>query len=64
MVPCACDNRYHVVEQFNAGVYDYIIATDEVNDKSQADSRKRRKRKCDKDYSVSRGIDFQSWMVI
>jgi len=24
-----CGSRYHVVQEFNKGVYDYIIATDE-----------------------------------
>ena len=49
-----------MVEQFNSGVYDYVVATDEVDDQHRADSKKRKKREHDKDYSVSRGIDFQS----
>lgn len=55
--------RCNVVEQFNKGVHDIIIACDE---KCVHDPTKRRKAiktnktKIDKDYAVSRGIDFQS----
>lgn len=30
--------RYHVVQEFNKGVYDYIIATDESGGKGEEDS--------------------------
>ncbi|CAH8839179.1 unnamed protein product [Trichobilharzia szidati] len=60
-------SRSHVIDQFNRGLYDYLLATDE----SQADhvtantegggsgkgSKKLRHR--DAEYGVSRGIDFQ-----
>ena len=57
--------RCHVVDQFNRGIYDYIIATDEVHSMggvpSTAGGNKKgtRKRKRDKEYGVARGIDFQ-----
>ncbi|PIA15945.1 ATP-dependent RNA helicase dbp9 [Coemansia reversa NRRL 1564] len=101
------NSRYHIVEEFNRGVYDYIIATDEsdrmgeVDEKADSDSdigaednsehandtnvsknkevtedsdkkqkknksgsksnqkAKKRKRTQDKEYGVSRGIDFK-----
>lgn len=55
-MPSAC--RCHAVSQFNVGVYDIIIASDEkVAD--QPGTSKRKKAKRDKEYGVSRGIDFQ-----
>ena len=61
--PCRC----HVVEEFNRGIYDYIIATDEAhtlengraNSGSHGNRKKAHKRKRDKEYGVARGIDFQ-----
>jgi ATP-dependent RNA helicase DDX56/DBP9 len=38
-------NRYHVVEEFNKGVYDIIIASDESNKN---------------DFSAARGVDFKN----
>ncbi|KAG9312818.1 P-loop containing nucleoside triphosphate hydrolase protein [Chiua virens] len=32
------NSRYHTVQEFNKGVYDYIIATDESNRKTEKDS--------------------------
>ncbi|KAI4901015.1 hypothetical protein NFI96_010352 [Prochilodus magdalenae] len=61
----------HIISQFNQGFYDYIIATDEQGLEnpvatSQAEgkgkkkgSAKSRKRK-DKEYGVSRGVDFHN----
>ena len=59
------------MEQFNKGLYDYVIATDEVQKLGSSsgggkpqESRhgrvagRKRKRK-DREYGVSRGIDFQ-----
>jgi hypothetical protein len=31
-------NRYHTVQEFNKGVYDYIIATDESGAQGEQDS--------------------------
>lgn len=60
------------MEEFNRGIYDYVIATDEVHSHSQrgpgsgggrAEGKggggKGGKRKRDREYGVSRGIDFQ-----
>ncbi|KAJ1727614.1 ATP-dependent DNA/RNA helicase [Coemansia biformis] len=92
------NSRYHIVEEFNRGVYDYIIATDESDKMGERDDNadegpdgeaaaapveaavddsgagngepkaapaatkkasKKRKRAQDKEYGVSRGIDFK-----
>ncbi|KAJ2716102.1 ATP-dependent DNA/RNA helicase [Coemansia spiralis] len=89
------NSRYHIVEEFNRGVYDYIIATDESDKMGERDdtaddgavaaaaessdkpaddpdtamgdatpaatkkASKKRKRAQDKEYGVSRGIDFK-----
>ncbi|CAB4401542.1 uncharacterized protein OCT59_023324 [Rhizophagus irregularis] len=88
------NSRYHIVQEFNKGVYDYIIATDEGDFKSEQDTddeldeldeeefedsesnvdeevqtskkstsenkskKKLRLQKKDKEYGVSRGVDF------
>lgn len=55
--------RCNVVDQFNKGLYNQIIACDE---RCVHDPRARRKgskavdKKLDKDFAVARGIDFQS----
>ncbi|KAG9246726.1 P-loop containing nucleoside triphosphate hydrolase protein [Calycina marina] len=88
------NSRIHVVEEFNKGVYDIIIASDEhellgdedetkeepeksgedieaevlaqidtqdISEKAKEPSKKKRKMdKRDKDYGVSRGIDFKN----
>uniref|UniRef100_A0A3P8XE10 Probable ATP-dependent RNA helicase DDX56 n=1 Tax=Esox lucius TaxID=8010 RepID=A0A3P8XE10_ESOLU len=63
-------SRCHIITQFNQGFYDYIIATDEEvladpATKGQAAEGKGKKKKKnpgpkDKEYGVSRGIDFQN----
>ncbi|KAG7234085.1 hypothetical protein INR49_005937 [Caranx melampygus] len=66
-------SRCHIITQFNQGFYDYIIATDEqsLTDPSsapQTTSGKGKKSKSsekggqskDKEYGVSRGVDFQN----
>jgi len=62
-------SRIHVVEEFNRGMYNYLIATDEAGDikgKSKKQSSKGekgkngKKSKNDNEYGVSRGIDFQN----
>ena len=57
------------MEEFNRGIYDYIIATDEVGvagggvggkERGGAGGRgKGRKRERDREYGVCRGVDFQ-----
>lgn len=55
--------RCHSVAQFNEGLYDIIIASDERNleepEEAAKGKSKKGTRKKDKDAGVSRGIDFQ-----
>ncbi|GAA6223642.1 probable ATP-dependent RNA helicase DDX56 [Lates japonicus] len=66
-------SRCHIITQFNQGFYDYIIATDEhsLADPAaapQTTAGKGKKKKTmerggkakDKEYGVSRGVDFQN----
>ncbi|OHE93333.1 ATP-dependent RNA helicase DBP9 [Colletotrichum orchidophilum] len=69
-------SRAHVLEEFNRGVYDIIIASDEksamgteekdgeegdgLEQKKEKDSKKKRKSKRDAEFGVSRGIDFKN----
>ncbi|XP_022536589.2 probable ATP-dependent RNA helicase DDX56 [Astyanax mexicanus] len=68
-------SRCHIISQFNQGFYDYIIATDEqvlsipsASSQSAEDKGKKKKKKKngknktgkDKEYGVSRGVDFQN----
>jgi len=59
-------SRCHIVEQFNAGMYDIIVASDEkslddpTNGQGAPEPKaKKGKRKKDKEAGVVRGIDFQ-----
>mmetsp|Transcript_13452 Transcript_13452/g.16314 ORF Transcript_13452/g.16314 Transcript_13452/m.16314 type:complete len:474 (+) Transcript_13452:167-1588(+) len=62
-------SRLNIIEQFNVGNFDYLIATDESTDaagtKSKNDDdetnikKKAGKRKKDSEYGVSRGLDFR-----
>ena len=65
------NSRLHIVDQFNKGMYDIIIATDEATEVTKSagtaeatvgkrTSSKAKKEKKDKEYGVSRGIDFQN----
>lgn len=61
------NSRCHIVNQFNEGLYDIIIASDEnllmdpktkpLDPKKKKDKKRKKK---DKEYGVSRGIDFQN----
>lgn len=55
--------RCHSVNQFNQGIYDIIIASDEKALENPGESHdnktKKSKRRKDKESGVSRGIDFQ-----
>ncbi|XP_065827842.1 probable ATP-dependent RNA helicase DDX56 [Oscarella lobularis] len=52
------NSRCHVVDQFNRGVYDYIIASDEMSAPSDKSRKTKRKKSSDKEYGIARGIDF------
>ncbi|ORX50201.1 hypothetical protein DM01DRAFT_1099331 [Hesseltinella vesiculosa] len=70
------NSRYHIVEEFNRGIYSYLIATDEsdlsgevdsedeVDDQDEQDQPKLKKNKSkverDQEYGVSRGVDFMN----
>ena len=60
-------------QEFNAGLFDYLIATDlsqskekdELSKESNAVSRKSRKRaKLDSEFGVVRGIDFKNVFTV
>ncbi|XP_071168075.1 probable ATP-dependent RNA helicase DDX56 [Mytilus edulis] len=59
-------SRCHIVTQYNEGLYDYIVASDEtllMNPKTNPNEptkKKHKQIKRDKEYGVSRGIDFQN----
>jgi len=68
-LPANC--RCHIVSQFNEGLYDIVIAADEVassstpssssSSKSKKDRKQERQKvKAAKEFGVSRGIDFQN----
>lgn len=55
-------SRCHIIEQFNSGKYDIIIASDErslEDPKSRKNEGKKGNRVKDKESGVARGIDFQ-----
>ncbi|KAG6420463.1 hypothetical protein SASPL_116992 [Salvia splendens] len=63
------NSRLHILEEFNAGLFDYLIATDdsqsaeEQNDKETHASKKKSKKhskKLDAEFGVVRGIDFKN----
>ncbi|XP_029941161.1 putative ATP-dependent RNA helicase DDX56 isoform X1 [Salarias fasciatus] len=60
-------SRCHIITQFNQGFYDYIIATDEQSlddpaqeKKTKAKSANKPGKAKDKEYGVSRGVDFHN----
>lgn len=56
-------SRCHIVSQFNDGLYDYIIASDETllaDPKQKPQTEQKRPRKKDREFGVSRGLDFQN----
>jgi len=68
-------SRLNVIEQFNVGNFDYLIATDEstdganaknkndsddeMSDEEKVKKKRKSKRKKDSEYGVSRGLDFR-----
>lgn len=63
------NSRVHCVEQFNAGVFEILIATDESKreisgtgtdeKKNRKPTRKRRRVERDEEFGLSRGVDFK-----
>ena len=54
------NSRLHVVEAFNKNVYDIIVAADEDEVVGSENTRKKRRTTKDKEYGISRGIDFKN----
>ncbi|XP_062010657.1 DEAD-box ATP-dependent RNA helicase 16-like [Rosa rugosa] len=66
------NSRIHILEEFNAGLFDYLIATDDSetmekkeNDQKKIDSKNSKrhsklKPKADSEFGVVRGIDFKN----
>ncbi|TKY52239.1 DEAD-box ATP-dependent RNA helicase 16 [Spatholobus suberectus] len=65
------NSRLHILEEFNAGLFDYLIATDVSQSKEKDEapkennvgsrkSRKHAKIKLDSEFGVVRGIDFKN----
>lgn len=65
------NSRLHILEEFNAGLFDYLIATDDsqtkereqANEETNMNSKKSKKRakpKLDFEFGVVRGIDFKN----
>ena len=53
-------SRRHIVAQFNKGVYDYVIASDEgLKGTLARPKRSGGKKRKDDEYGVSRGVDFE-----
>ncbi|CAJ1976123.1 unnamed protein product [Sphenostylis stenocarpa] len=69
------NSRLHILEEFNAGLFDYLIATDLSQSKEKdkvpkesnvvlPKSRKRAKVKLDSEFGVVRGIDFKNVFTV
>ncbi|OQV14810.1 putative ATP-dependent RNA helicase DDX56 [Hypsibius exemplaris] len=54
------NSRCHIVQQFNDNVYDILIASDEQQLKARGGGKLKSKKKGDREYGISRGIDFQN----
>jgi ATP-dependent RNA helicase DDX56/DBP9 len=63
-------SRLNIIEQFNVGNFDYLIATDEStdaadigneseDDEDSGDEKPKKSKKKDEEYGVSRGLDFR-----
>jgi hypothetical protein len=56
-------SRQHIVSQFNKGIYDYLLASDEAiqAEKKAADAARggRKRQPKDNEYGVARGVDFR-----
>lgn len=51
------NSRRHIVEEFNRGAYDIVIASDSMSTPKAADERS--EKKSDREFSVARGLDFK-----
>ena len=63
-------SRLNIIEHFNVGNFDYLIATDDAakrreggedgDERERRDGNKKRKRQKDGEYGASRGLDFRN----
>lgn len=53
-------SRIHAVQEFNKGLFDNLIATDEPDRSKSTKKHGVKSYKSDKEYGVSRGIDFKN----
>lgn len=55
------NTRNHVLQQFNRGIFDYLIATDDVYGEENIDANKgsKKNKKKDEEFGVTRGVDFK-----
>eukprot|EP00644_Phytophthora_capsici_P010607 jgi/Phyca11/568939/estExt2_Genewise1.C_PHYCAscaffold_300432 len=62
------NSRQHIIEEFNRGLFDYLIATDDSIDQEGDDNDEQQEKKtvgskrgraADESYGVSRGVDFR-----
>ncbi|CAL9775070.1 unnamed protein product [Musa acuminata subsp. burmannicoides] len=69
------NSRLHILEEFNAGLFDYLIATDDSqrkgkeqtlteNKMSSKKSKKQLRQKIDAEFGVVRGIDFKNVFTV
>ncbi|KMZ61290.1 ATP dependent RNA helicase [Zostera marina] len=67
------NSRHHILEAFNAGIFDYLITTDirKTDDQSsrkgqhkEKHSKKNNKQKADVEFGVVRGIDFKNVFTV
>lgn len=65
------NSRLHILEEFNAGLFDYLVATDDCQIKQKGsaskdnlskpkNSKKNFKQKLDSEFGVVRGLDFKN----
>ncbi|KAI0339457.1 DEAD-domain-containing protein [Trametopsis cervina] len=54
------NSRYHVVQEFNKGVYDYIIASDENVGKGEQDTEEEQEEEVEKDELISTQRETQA----
>ncbi|KAH0464620.1 hypothetical protein IEQ34_007406 [Dendrobium chrysotoxum] len=67
------NSRSHILEEFNAGLFDYLIATDDNKERVQNSKDKQTKskgsnkhfrRRLDAEFGVVRGIDFKNVFTV
>lgn len=70
------NSRFHILRQFNAGLFNYVIATDETVERYDDDaandedeelpkkSKKKKQKGGEGEYGISRGVDFQGVQTV